>query len=297
MNKTLRTLVWVVFVAVFCSCSMNSASDNPTRKEFIKVYEESPDKLLDGIEIPVEGAQDAKIHVLSNVPLQWKYLPNPNSTETDWLTIKSIEEVESGHVVVTYDAQSLLAKNSLEQRSVRLSFSSPEAFLGKFLVLSQGHDILVTDDFSTELGGALSLTGKQTYTTREFPEVNTDHYEFITFNAWAETDNEFPKKNITLDVTVSGGMFYETRLTTHRINVPLGTSPDESNFKYILVMGSKDDRMSAKTNFTFSVENDDQVVVHVDDFAIYTVSPAYLEFLYQDEYIYEEEGDGELDWE
>ena len=70
MNKALRTLVWVVFAAVFCSCSKNSASDNPTRKEFIKVYEESPDKLLDDIEIPVEGAQDAKIHVLSNVPLQ-----------------------------------------------------------------------------------------------------------------------------------------------------------------------------------------------------------------------------------
>ena len=294
MNKTTLTVLWVILAMFACSCDKNKLSDEPARSEFIKVYEKSPDKLLDRIDIPVEGVQDGKFHVLSNVPLQWKYFFDQTATDTDWLTIRSVEEVEAGHLVVTYDAESLVSLNSLAYRSSRLSFSSPEAFLGKFLILGQGHDQLVTDDFSSEAGGKLTLTGREKYTTREFPEVNADYYDYVTFNAWAETENEFLGKNITMDVTVSGGMYYDTRLTTYRINVPLGTAADESNFKYLIVMG-KGERMSAKTTFTFSVDNDEQVFVHVDNFAIYTVSEASMGFLFDEEYLYED--DGEIEWD
>lgn len=295
MNTKALTLVWVILSVIFCSCDKNSLKEQPTRNEFIKVYDTTPDKLLDGIDVPLEGVQDGKFHVLSNVPLQWKYLVDQTATGTDWLTIKSVEEVEPGHIVVTYDAQSLLALNSLTYRSARLSFSSPEAFLGKFLTISQGYDLIASEDFSTEEGGMLTLTGKQRFTTREFPELNMDYYDYITFNAWAETDNEFLNKNITLDVTVSGGKFYDTRLTTHRFNIPLGTSADESNFHHLLVMGSED-RMSAKTTFSFSTDNDNQVFVHVDNFAAYTVSVADMGFIYDDE-VFDEAGEGDIEWE
>ena len=63
----------------------------------------------------------------------------------------------------------------------------------------------------------------------------------------------------------SGGKFYETGLTTFRVNVPLGTGPDENNLKYLLLVGL-DQHMSAETKFTFSTANDDEVYVHIDNF-------------------------------
>ena len=74
MNTKALTLVWVILSVIFCSCDKNSLKEQPTRNEFIKVYDTTPDKLLDGIDVPLEGVQDGKFHVLSNVPLQWKYL-------------------------------------------------------------------------------------------------------------------------------------------------------------------------------------------------------------------------------
>ena len=114
-----------------------------------------------------------------------------------------------------------------------------------------------------------------------------------SFNAWAVTSNEFLSKNITLDITISGGLFYDINQTTYRVNVPIGTGAETSNLQYLLLMGN-DDRMSSKTYFTFSVNNDDQVFVHVDNFAAYQVTPADMGELFIDE-DFEEEDDGG-DW-
>ena len=120
-----------------------------------------------------------------------------------------------------------------------------------------------------------------------------DYYDYISFNAWAESENEFPSRNITLDVTVSGGKFHATGLTTYRINVPLGTGPDKDNLKYLLLVGNGQ-RMSNKTHFIFSVANDELVYVHIDNFAAYKVTEAELGYLFQDE---DFEDEDEPDWE
>ena len=60
-------------------------------------------------------------------------------------------------------------------------------------------------------------------------------------------------------------------------------------------MGSED-RMSAKTTFSFSTDNDNQVFVHVDNFAAYTVSVADMGFIYDDE-VFDEAGEGDIEWE
>jgi hypothetical protein len=105
-------------------------------------------------------------------------------------------------------------------------------------------------------------------------------------------ENEFLSKNITLDITVSGGKFYDTEFTTYRINVPVGTGAEKSNLKYLLVMGNGE-RMSSKTHFTFSTFNDDQVYVHIDNFAAYKVTEAEMSELFEDEDFEEED---EPDW-
>ena len=277
---------------ILCACE-NDKPQRPTRSDFIKVYVESEDKLLDDIQVPFDGVTDGKIHVLSNLDLQWKYFINPDASDQDWFTIKSVELLEPGHTVVTYDAESLLALNSLSYRSGRLSFSCPEASMGKFMTVRQGYSEKFYEEFSDEPGGHLTITGKKTYTTQEYPVLNSDYYDYISFNAWAESDNEFPSKNITLDITVSGGKFHATDLTTYRINVPLGTGPAKDNLKYLLIMGN-DERMSAKTTFTFSSDNDNQVYVHIDNFAAYQVTEADMLLLFDDEEFIE---DDEPDWE
>lgn len=292
MNAKPLILLLVSTAVALVSCGKSGESAAPTRSEYIKVYEVSEDKTVDNIQVPFEGVQDGEIHVLSNVALQWKYLVDQTAADTDWFKIKSVDEVEPGHTVVKYDATSLLSHNSLDRRSGRLSFSCPAEYLGKFLTVRQGYEKKFYEEFSDEPGQNLMITGRQTYTTEEYPVLNTDFFDYISFNAWAETTNEFLSKNITLDITVSGGQFYDTRLTTYRVNVPLGTGADESNLKYLLIMGIGE-RMSAQTKFTFSVANDDQVFVHIDNFAAYQVTEAEMSSLFEDEDFNEDE---EVDW-
>jgi len=292
MNKKALILLGVSLAVILSGCDKNEKAAPPTRSEYIKVYETSENKLVDDIQVPFDGVQDGEIHVLSNVPLQWKYLVDQTDTGTDWFTIKSVEEVEPGHTVVTYDATSILALNSLERRSGRLSFSCPEQSLGKFMAVRQGYQRQFLEEFSDEPDKSLVITGKHTHTTQEYPVLNTDYFDYISFNAWAVVENEFLSKNITLDITVSGGKFYDTGFTTYRINVPVGTGAEKSNLKYLLVMGNGE-RMSSKTTFTFSCVNDDQVYVHIDNFAAYKVTEAEMGDLFDDEDFNEED---EPDW-
>lgn len=286
MKKHLLLLLCVLSSAVACNKEQDT---QPLRPEYIKVYETTDGgKLLSDIQVPFEGKKDGQFHVYSNVPLQSKYQVSPNATVADWFTIKTIEEVEPGHTVVTYDAESLVELNTLDRRSGSLSFSCPDRSLGKFLTVRQGYELTFTDDFSDVEDGVVVLTGKQTYTTKEYSILATDYFDYISFNVWATSENEYPTRNITLDVTVQGGMFYNTGRTTYRVNVPLGTGPDKNNLRYLLISGT-DGRMSAKTNFTFSVDNDNLVYVHIDNLMGYKVAEAELGDVIEDEEFYEQE--------
>ncbi len=291
MKKKVLLLLSGALAAV-CSCNTDDGPRRPVRSEYITVYETSPDKTVDAIQVPFEGVQNGQIHVLSNVPVQWKYFVDQSQTGTDWFKVKSVEEVESGHILVTYDAESILALNSLDRRSGRLSFSCPEESLGKFLTVKQGYSEQFYEDFSDQPDQTLVITGRKTFTTEEYPVLNADYCDYISFNAWAETANEFLSRNITLDVTVSGGKFYATGLTTYRVNVPIGTGPNKDNMRYLLLVGNGE-RMSAQTKFTFSTANDDQVYVHIDNFSAYRVTEAEMGLLITDE---DFEDEGEVDW-
>ena len=284
-------LLCATLALILCGCNKNE-NLRPERGEYIKVYDGTSKKPLDNIQVPFEGAEDGEIHVFSNVDLQWKYFVNQNDEDTDWFTIKSVETVAPGHIVVTYDAASIIDLNSLSRRSGRLSFSCPAQSLGKFLSVRQGYERQFLEEFSSQPDKHLTITGKQTYTTREFSELSRDYFDYISFNAWADTDNDLLSKNITLDITISGGLFYDTGLTTFRINVPLGEAADPGNLKTLLLVGDGR-QMSSKTTFTFSTSNDEDVYVHIDNFAAYQVTEADLGVLFEDE---EFEAEEEIDW-
>ena len=290
MKKPL-ILLCASLVFILCGCNKNE-NLRPERGEYIKVYDATSKKPQDNIQVPLEGAEDGEIHVFSNVDLDWKYFVDQTDDDTDWFTIKSVEEVEPGHMVIVYDAASLLDLNSLSRRSGRLSFSCPAQSFGKFLAVRQGYERQFVEEFSDQPDKHLTITGKQTFTTREYPELSRDYFDYISFNAWADTDNEFLSKNITLDITISGGLFYDTGLTTFRVNVPFGDAADAGNFKNLLLVGDGR-QMSSKTTFTFSTANDDQVYVHIDNFAAYKVTEADLGVLFEDE---EFEVEEEIDW-
>ena len=284
----------IILGVILCACGNKDDSlVPPPRSEYIKVYETSPEKTVDNIQVPFEGVQDGKIHVLTNVGVRYKYLVDPSDTGNDWLTIKSVEEEEPGHIVVTYDAESIFTLNSIVRRSRSLSFSCPEAQLGKFLSVRQGYSRVLLEEFTDEPDNHLTISGRNSYTTEEYPKLGEDYYDYISFNAWAESNNDFMTRNITLDITISGGQFHDTGLSTFRVNVPLGSGPDRSNLKYLLVKGN-DGHMSAHTCFTFSASNDEEVYVHLDNFAVYTVSVAELGYLIDDEET--DLGGEEADW-
>ena len=75
----------------------------------------------------------------------------------------------------------------------------------------------------------------------------------------------------------------------------MGTGPARNNFKYLLLVGNGE-RMSSKTTFTFSTANDDDVYVHVDNFAAYQVTEADMIGMFGDEDFLEEMEEEEPDW-
>lgn len=292
--RTKAIIITASALSVFLFSCQQKEEQTVLRSEYIQVYDNDAPKPVDNIQIPFDGVQDGKIHVLSNVDLEWRYFVNQTTPGNDWLTIKSVELEAPGHLVVTYDAASILALNSLERREGHLTFSCPDVSLGKFLPVRQGYQNQFLEEFSDFEGGCLTITGNETFTTEKYPVLNLDYFDYIAFNAWATTDNPFLGKNITLDVTVSGGKFYDTGLFTYRVNVPLGLGADKSNLKYLLVVGNGK-HMSPDTQFTFSVANDDRVYVHIDNFAAYKVTEAEMGELFEDEE-FDDEGEEGGDW-
>ena len=295
MTKKLTILIWALLATLF-ACNKNDPGTSSPRPDLITAYETSPSNSVDGIQIPFEGVKDGKIHILYSIPadekLGWRHLIEPGDREADWLTIKGVEAVEPGHVVVTYDATSLLALNKLDRRSSNLSFFCPNLSLGKYISLRQGYQRQYSGT-SAAKDETITLTGDETYTTQEYPNLNVDYCDYISFNVWAKNEHEFSlTKNITLDITVSGGHFHETGLTTYRVNVPLGTGPNEDNLIYLLVVGNGK-RMSTNTYFSFSTDNNPDVYVNVKNFSIYKVTEAEMLNLIDDE---DFEGTDEPDW-
>jgi len=286
MNRKALIFTGLPLLVLVLLASCKKGDDRPVRSDYITVYETSASKTVNSILVPFEGVTDGQIHVLSNVPLQWKYLVDED--EADWFTIKSVETPEEGHWVVTYDATSLLALNSLSRREGRLSFVCPEASFGKFMSVHQGYKRQFLEEFSDEPDQTVCLTGNQIYETEPFSVLAADYYDYLSFNVWAVTSNEFLTKNITLDITISGGLFYDINATTYRVNVPVGTAASTENLQYLLIMG-EGQRLSAKTHFTFSVNNDEEVYVHVDNLAAYQVTPADMGELFEDEDFDEDE--------
>ena len=244
------------------------------RDDFISVYEQNPERTVDNIQVPFDGAEDAKINVVSNRPLEWVYRVGNDQQDPAWFQIKEVKDMGDGHMEITYDAASILELNTLERRQGYLSFSNQDAYLGKFLAIRQGYTLQYEEDFGS-LGGTLSLTGKQTYKTEELSIINRDYYDYVSFNAYAEVNTEFLDHNITLDVTITGGKFESIDRTTYRLSIPVGDKPQKENLHFML-LSNGGQLMSSKTTLTFSVANDEGVTVHIDNLHLYKVSEAEL---------------------
>ena len=253
------------------------------RPEYISVYEKSPDMTVDEIQVPFSGAQDAEIHVVSDLDLQWRYLADPAMEDPQWLTVKTVEEVEKGHWIVKYDAKSILENNSLGRRTGKLSFSNAEAFMGKFINIRQGYVEEYADDFADRDIGALVLSGKEVFTTDTLKIVNKDYYNYVSFNAYAYRSDNESMENVKLNVTVEGGpSFKEIDRETYTVSVPLGFAPAASNLRYML-MWNDGKVMGSKVRLKFSVDNPDGTEVMIDNLHIYKVSEAELDNIVDDE--------------
>lgn len=291
MNKAIKLLCISLAAVGLISCAEKPEGET-LRPEYISVYEIDPSKTVSDIQIPFEGVNGAQLNVVSNLELDWRYQVDQTMVDPNWLTIKSVEEISQGHYLVTYDAKSLLDRNTISRRESTLSFSNEKSFMGKFVTFRQGYTEEYAQDFSSLTEGYVELTGKQTYTTETLHVINKDYYNYVTFNAYAYKADEFSYKNVTLTVTVDGGpIFKDINRKVYTVNVPKGTEPKASNMNFLL-MWNKGDVMGSKTTLTFSVNNEEGDVVYIDNLHIYKVSEAELDNFADDEYEDEME-----DWE
>ena len=291
MNKAIKMLC-VSLTAVGLTACAEKPTEEVLRNEYISVYESDPAMNVSEVQVPFEGVKDAELHVVSNLELDWRYQVDQTIVDPNWLTIKSVEEIEMGHYLVKYDAKSLLERNTIARRESTLSFSNATNFMGKYITFRQGYTEEYSQDFSSEVEGCIVLTEKQSYTTETLHVINKDYYNYVTFNAYGQKGSEFSLENITVKVTVDGGpTFKEINRTSYLVNVPVGTAPTANNMNFLL-MWNKGNVMGSKTTLTFSVENQDGTVVYIDNMHIYKVSEAELDNFADDEYEDEME-----DWE
>ena len=272
------------------SCQQEEAGNVPLRDEFITVYDEAkPDVALDEIRIPFKGVEGGKLHVLTNVELKM------TCSEQGWFVIKDVREVDGGHKVITYDAASMIDENSLHSRTGNLSFSCPELYFGKFMKVSQGFDQVWEETFSDTDTGCLKLGGSFQWTTPELSQIASHYYDYVSFNAWAEAAGDITGRNITMDVSISGGaVFSEINRTTYRINVPLGNGPEGSNLRWLMI-SSGGKVMNAQTTLTFSVHNPSGVTVSMSNLRVYKVTESDYEDFWEDEEEFNDDQGGEED--
>ena len=272
------------------SCQQEEAGNVPLRDEFITVYDEAkPDVSLDDVRIPFKGVTDGKLHVLTNVDLKM------TCSEQGWFVIKDVREVDEGHKVITYDAASMIDENSLDSRSGNLSFSCPELYFGKFMKVSQGFDQVWEETFSDTDTGCLRLAGSFQWTTPELSQIASHYYDYVSFNAWAEASGDITGRNITMDVSISGGaVFSEINRTTYRINVPLGNGPEGSNLRWLMI-SSGGKIMNSQTTLTFSVHNPSGVTVSMSNLRVYKVTESDYEDYWEDEEEFNDDQGGEDD--
>lgn len=283
MNKAIKLLCISLAAVGLISCAEKPEGET-LRPEYVSVYETDPSKTVSDIQIPFEGVNGAQLNVVSNLELDWRYQVDQTMVDPEWLTIKSVENVSQGHYLVTYDAKSLLDRNTIARRESTLSFSNAASFMGKYITFRQGYTEEYSQDFSSEPDGYVELTGKRTYTTETLHIINKDYYNYVTFNAYGQKSNEFSLENITLNVTVDGGpTFKDINRTVYTVNVPVGTTPTPKNMNFLL-MWNKGDVMGSKTTLTFSVENEEGTTVYIDNLHIYKVSEAELDNFVDDEY-------------
>ena len=283
MNKAIKMLCISLTAVGLIACA-EKPTEEVLRNEYISVYESDPAKTVSEIQVPFEGVKDAELHVVSNLELDWRYQVDQTIVDPNWLTIKSVDEIEKGHYLVKYDAKSLLERNTISRRESTLSFSNASNFMGKYITFRQGYTEEYAQDFSAEAEGCIVLTDKQSYTTETLHVINKDYYNYVTFNAYGQKGNEFSLENITVKVTVDGGpIFRDINRTTYLVNVPVGTAPTANNMNFLL-MWNKGNVMGSKTTLTFSVENQDGTVVYIDNLHIYKVSEAELDNFADDEY-------------
>ena len=178
MNKAIKMLCLSLTAVGLFACA-EKPEEEVLRDEYISVYETSPDVLVSEVQIPFEGVVDAQLHVLSNLELDWRYQVDQTMVDPNWLTIKSVEEIEKGHYLVKYDAKSLLDRNTISRRESTLSFFNAKNFMGKYITFRQGYTEEYAQDFSSLPDGYVELTGKQTYTTETLHIINKDYYNYV----------------------------------------------------------------------------------------------------------------------
>lgn len=287
MYRTLGNLAALCLIACAAvSCRPTRSQNTPLRPEKISVYlEETPSHLINNLQVPFDGVENGRMHVVSDRKLDWRSMMDPNlpEAEKNWFTITNVQEVEPNHLVFDYQATSVLKDNSLSRRAGDLSLYNAEANLGKFMTVRQGYVVTYDAGFDLAAPNGASLSGNMVYTTPALNNINLHYYDYISFNAYATTSYDPVGTSITMDITLEGAPVFEaTGLKTMRVNVPVGTEAEPSNLQYFL-LSNGGERIGAGVKLAFSTSNPSGTIVHLTNLRVYKVSEAELEDLFDEE--------------
>lgn len=262
----------LIFATLSALMLISCNKETNLRQEYINVYHNGSQNAVSSISVPPAGIEDGVIDVHTNAPLDISYRQAFDSDENTWFMIKSVESVGDDCMRIRYCASSLIEKNSIDLRTGTISLSNSSLYLGKYLPVRQGYDLVKEVSSSVDL-----IDEKGTYTTEKITDLNKSTSAIVSFNAYAQTGYEAGGKNISLDIELRGGaVFNGSGRTSFRVNVKTGTDPDSSNFHYLLFANEDLSLLSQDTMLHFSVKNPKGTVVYVSNIKIYKVKDADL---------------------
>lgn len=276
------------------SCQNFGAKDGPVRPDAISIYTESPDKTLSGIQVPLEGVEDGTIHIVTtdaNVETP-VYVADPSlqSSDYDWLTIKSIEPWKNGEILMHYSAKSLLSDEKITKRGGQIYVTNPATALGRYINISQGYTLIYENFFDETKEGYLVIPEGGSYETEICAQLANTYYDYVSFNAWIETDKL--DQSTTYAVTLSSESALFDPIRQHRYSVSASTASDASgSFRYVLI-GNGGVKLGGETTIVFSNEsNPAGARLCIDNLRYYKISEGEIEDLFEEEEIDFEENE------
>lgn len=260
MRNTLKTFAVCLAAALSFSCG----KDNPAPR--IEVLTSGGLSLTSTLSIPVEGGNfDLTVKAQSDLDI---FYEQAQETEEGWFTMQEVSKIAKGEYLVRCMAKPLVG--NLNLRRGTLSFSAPEEYIGKFLDVRQGYEMVVQEAFSSLTGKQLTLAPGDSWESGLLTGISSIKDAWLTFDARAEGGADYIPLYVEL---IGGATFPEIARKVCATDIAPSAEFVPENL-YKLHIYNSGVVFSSETRIRLTLPSDAGAPIYLDNLTIYNIPVA-----------------------